>query len=77
MSAALAPERLRIELARRAWGQAELSQAAGLSAPTVRSALSGRPIAPRTLRKIAMALAGAPPLTVLDSILPTRYDKGT
>ena len=73
MSVALAPERLRIELARRAWGQAELSRAAGLSAPTVRSALSGRPIAPRTLRKIATALAAAPPLAALDSILPAAH----
>lgn len=34
------------------------------------SALSGGPIAPRTLRKIAMALATAPTLAALDSILP-------
>ena len=72
MSITLASDRLRIELARRAWGQAELSRAAGVSAPTVRAALSGRPIAPRTLRRIALALAAAPPLAAVDSILPAE-----
>ncbi|MHB1500177.1 MAG: helix-turn-helix domain-containing protein [Candidatus Dormibacteria bacterium] len=57
MSVVLAADRLRFELARRGWGNADLARAARVSAPTVTAALSGRPVAPRTLMRIAVALA--------------------
>ncbi len=70
MSVVLAADRLRFELARRGWGNADLARAARVSAPTVTAALSGRPVAPRTLMRIAVALADTPPVAGVDDILP-------
>jgi S-DNA-T family DNA segregation ATPase FtsK/SpoIIIE len=51
-------------------GNADLARAARVSAPTVTAALSGRPVAPRTLMRIAVALADTPPVAGVDDILP-------
>ena len=57
MSVVLSTERLRLELARRGWGTADLARAARVSAPMIGAAVAGRPVAPGTLRRIATALA--------------------
>jgi transcriptional regulator with XRE-family HTH domain len=69
MAIVLSPERLRMEMARRCWSGSELARASGLSAPTVSAALGGRPIAPRTLRLIAQALARAPVVDGADRLI--------
>ncbi len=56
MSVVVATGRLRHELALRGWGNSDLARVAGISAPTVTAALAGKPIAPGTFRKIAIAL---------------------
>jgi len=70
MSVVLATDRLRLEIARRGWSHADLARAARVSAPTITAAMAGRPVAARTLRRIAMALAEAVPVPGVDSILP-------
>jgi hypothetical protein len=70
MSIVLATDRLRLEMARRGWGNADLARAARVSAPTVTAALAGRPVAPRTLVRIGRALADSPPVAGVDNILP-------
>ena len=70
MSVVLAADRLGFELARRGWGNADLARAARVWAATVTAALSGRPVAPRTLMRIAVARAGPPPAAGVDDILP-------
>jgi DNA-binding Xre family transcriptional regulator len=69
MSVPINTERLMREMARRGWSRADLARAAGISAPTVTLALSGRPISPHTLKRIALALAAATPLDGVDSLL--------
>jgi transcriptional regulator with XRE-family HTH domain len=61
--------RLRYELDRRAWTNAELATAAGVSNPTVTAALAGKAVSPRTLRLIARALAAAPALENVEVLL--------
>jgi lambda repressor-like predicted transcriptional regulator len=61
--------RLRLELARRGWGHADLARIAGISAPTVSAAVAGRPLAPRTVRRIADALSEAPVIEGIDAPL--------
>lgn len=70
MSVVLAADRLRLEIARRGWGNADLARAARVSAPTITAALAGRPITPNSLRKIALALSTSPPVAGVDEILP-------
>ncbi len=72
VSVVLAPDRLRFETARRGWSHADLARAAGVSAPTITTAMSGRPISAETLRKIALALSVSPPLAGIDELLPAR-----
>jgi transcriptional regulator with XRE-family HTH domain len=71
MSVRLDASRLRHERDRRAWTNTELAAAAGVSNPTVTAALAGRPVAPRTLRLIARALAACPVVADVDALLPT------
>ncbi len=52
--------RLRREMASRGWNACDLAQLAGLSAATLTAALQGRPVSPRTVRKIAMVIARTP-----------------
>src|SRR6266566_6013317 len=54
--------RLRREMARRGLSGADLATLAGLSPTTISTAKHGRPVSPRTLRKIAFALSRAPAL---------------
>ena len=70
MSVTLADDRLRFEIARRGWNNSDLARAAGVSAATITTATSGRPVSSSTLRKIAVALAAAAPVSGVDDILP-------
>ena len=69
MSVAVHPGRLRLELARRGWSAADLAKESGLSQPTISAALAGRAITARSLALVARALAGAPVLEVVDTLL--------
>jgi transcriptional regulator with XRE-family HTH domain len=57
MGVRLNPIRLHREMALRGLHSVDLARLAGLSAATVSSAMQGRPVSPRTLRKIVAALA--------------------
>ena len=61
--------RLRWEMARRGWSAAELARHAGVTAPTVGSALAGRAITSGTFMRIAQALALAPVIDIADTLL--------
>jgi DNA-binding Xre family transcriptional regulator len=69
MSVPVNTQRLIREMARRGWNGRDLARAAGISGPTVTMALAGRPIAPATLKRIALALLAAPPVEGIDSLL--------
>jgi hypothetical protein len=69
VSVVVATERLRYELALRGWGNGDLARVAGISAPTVTAVLAGKPIAPGTFRKIAIALTKESAVAGADSIL--------
>ena len=69
MSVLINTEQLMREMARRGWSRGDLARAASISAPTVTMALAGRPVSPHTLKQIAIALAAAPPLEGVDSLL--------
>jgi hypothetical protein len=69
MGVVISAARLRYELARRGWCGCDLARAAGISAPTVSAAIAGRPVAPRTVRRIAQALADASPVDGVDELL--------
>lgn len=69
MSVVIRAERLRAEMVRRGLSGRELAKAAGLSAPTICTALAGRPIATRSLQLIAQTLTSIPPLAVADVLL--------
>lgn len=62
MGVVIRADRLQRELARRGWTYSDLARAAQASPPTVTSAMAGRPVAPRTLRRIAQALTAAAPV---------------
>lgn len=62
-------QRLRWEIARRGWSAADLVRASGVSGPTISAALAGRPVAARSLGKIAEALGRAPALPVVEALL--------
>jgi transcriptional regulator with XRE-family HTH domain len=63
------PGRLRQEMIRRGWAACDLARQARVSEATVSAALAGRPIAPSTLGRMAGALAKAPVLQVIDSLI--------
>lgn len=69
MSVTVHPGRLREALARRGWSASDLAREAGLSAPTIGSALAGKPITARSLRLMAQALAKAPALDGISELL--------
>jgi len=69
MSVVIQAQRLRSEMDRRGLSARELARVAGLSAPTVCTALAGRPIAQRSLQLIAETLSRIPPNTVADTLL--------
>lgn len=57
------------ELARRGWTGVDLARAAHVSNATVSSACAGKRVSPVTLRLIAEALAAAPTLREIESLL--------
>ena len=52
--------RLRREMASRGWNACDLARLADLSPATLSAVLKGTPVSPRTVRKIAIAIARAP-----------------
>jgi lambda repressor-like predicted transcriptional regulator len=60
---------LRRELARRGWNASELARAARLSHATVSAACAARPVSPTSVKLIADALARAPVLANVDSLI--------
>ena len=71
MSVMVNGRQLRQELARRGLDPSDLARAAQLSAATVSTALSGRPIAARSLARIADVLRRVPVDEVLDRLVTT------
>jgi transcriptional regulator with XRE-family HTH domain len=69
MSVILRAEILAREVARRGWNLADLARESGVSAATITAAKAGRPVSPRSLQRIAVALASAPPLANVDELL--------
>lgn len=69
MSVQINAERLSREMSRRGLRAIDLARAAGLSAPTVSAALSGRAISITSLRLIVVALTQAPVLRGVDELL--------
>ena len=69
MGVKVSASRLRLELARRGWSHGDLARSAGISPPTVSAAMAGRAVAPRTVRRIAQALATAPTIEGIDTLL--------
>jgi transcriptional regulator with XRE-family HTH domain len=72
------PARLRLELLRRGLDGQTFALQAGISAATVSHILNGRVANPRTISKVALALARIPPLAGLDGnmleLVPTTWD---
>lgn len=54
-----------------------LAKAAGLSAPTISTALAGRAIAAYSLRQIAETLTRIPPIDIVDALLTDGPDVST
>jgi hypothetical protein len=47
----------------------DFGRVAGISTPTVSAAMAGRRLSPRTVRRIAAALAASPPVEGIDMLL--------
>ena len=56
----MSPELLKAACAARGWSLTQLAVSARISRPTLRSVLKGSPVRPRTMWKLANALAQAP-----------------
>jgi len=69
MSLHLSPAKVRAEMARRAWRDADLARAAGIGAASVVRAKKGASVAPATVKAIARAFTSVPPLDGIDLIL--------
>jgi len=68
----IVPAQLRAACASRGWSLAHLSTRAGISYPTLKSTLCGKPVRPRTAWKLARALGeGIAPWT-LDGLVEAR-----
>lgn len=52
--------RLRREMTSRGWNACDLARLAGLSPATLTAAMKGTPVSPRTVRKLAIAIARTP-----------------
>ncbi len=65
-------ERLRHEMALRAWSASRLADRCGISRPSVTNALKGRPLKPATLRKIIRAIDSTDALRGADKLLSIR-----
>lgn len=57
----IVPEQLKAQCARRGWSLTQLATRADISYPTIRTALRGKAVRPRTAWKIARALAQTAP----------------
>lgn len=62
----------RQEMLRRGWEAADPAREARLSQATVSAALSGNPIAVKSLGLIATALLRTPPIEIIDTLIPTE-----
>lgn len=60
---------VKLELAKRAWQQADLAREARLSEPTVRAVLRGRRVSAATALKVVQALERIPPNERLVALL--------
>jgi len=65
----VSPDRLRAACVARGWSLSELAARARVSRPTLRSALRGHPVRPRTAWKLARALHEAAGPAELQEIL--------
>ncbi len=72
MSVVLHTANLRQEMARRGLAAADLAKESQLSQATISAALSGRPIATKSLTLIAKTLSRLPIITVIDSLILTE-----
>jgi transcriptional regulator with XRE-family HTH domain len=61
--------RLRQEMALRGWRPTDVARVAGISAGTMTTIMKGKPVSPRTLQKVAMALARSPIVPGLGELL--------
>lgn len=66
---ALNADRLRIELARRGLHASDLARISRVSNATVCSAMKGRRVSSRTIRRIATALLAVEPLQGVEALL--------
>ncbi|MHB8689317.1 MAG: helix-turn-helix domain-containing protein [Candidatus Dormibacteraceae bacterium] len=63
-------EKLLAQLSRRGMSAAQLARVSGISAGTLTSIIGhGKPVTPRTARKIAAALAATPVIDGLENLL--------
>jgi lambda repressor-like predicted transcriptional regulator len=69
MSVSVHPGRLRQEMARRGWGVSDLARESRLSHATVSAALTGQPIAEKSLGLMVKALARVPALEGVDVLI--------
>jgi lambda repressor-like predicted transcriptional regulator len=69
MSVVVHPGRVRLEMTRRGWAATDLARESRLSQATISAALSGWPIAAKSVALIAKALSQAPVLDGVDSLI--------
>lgn len=69
MSVNLNTAQLRFEMARRGWDAIDLARASRLSPATVSTALSGKPIAAKSVGLIAKALLSTPADEIIDRLV--------
>lgn len=65
----LSSERLTAACLLRGWSLSELAKRAGISRPTLRGALHGRPVRPSTAWKLALALSRGEVQAELDQLI--------
>jgi lambda repressor-like predicted transcriptional regulator len=64
------------EMVRRGWAASDLARESRLSEATISAALTGRPIAARSLGLIAVALSRVPPIAGIDALLGPDTGRG-
>jgi len=63
------PAQLKAACAKRGWSLTDLARRAGISYPTLKSTLQGRPVRPRTAWKVARALRDGSTFVELDGLI--------
>ena len=63
------PAQLKAACAKRGWSLTDLARRAGISYPTLKSTLRGRPVRPRTAWKVAKALREGSTFVELDGLV--------